>query len=122
MTRVPRDDEREQRIHDEVIVDAYGPEEQAMSWYYYLQENLQFPFKARCIEELAQSPLRLGETADVVGMPPEASCEHDMLVQSRWQDRSFAGPAMQLEGLQVDELTVQALEDWRYWVRAGYML
>ena len=26
----------------EVIVDAYGPEEQAMGGYYYLEEKLQF--------------------------------------------------------------------------------
>jgi hypothetical protein len=35
MKRPPRDQEREQRITMEIIVDAYGPEEQAMGWYYY---------------------------------------------------------------------------------------
>jgi Calcium binding len=29
-----KDEERDHRIHDEIIVDAYGDEEQAMSWYY----------------------------------------------------------------------------------------
>jgi hypothetical protein len=29
-----KDQEREERISNEVIVDAYGPEEQAMGWYY----------------------------------------------------------------------------------------
>ena len=28
--------DREERIEMEIIVDAYGPEEQAMGWYYYL--------------------------------------------------------------------------------------
>ena len=40
---------REERIHNEVIVDAYGPEEQALGWYYYLENQIQFPFAARCI-------------------------------------------------------------------------
>jgi hypothetical protein len=31
-----RDPEREHRIRMEIIVDANGPEEQAMGWYYYL--------------------------------------------------------------------------------------
>jgi hypothetical protein len=35
---------REERIHNEVIVDAYGPEEQALGWYYYLENKIQFPF------------------------------------------------------------------------------
>ena len=33
MTRRAKDEEREERIHMEIIVDAYGPEEQAMGWY-----------------------------------------------------------------------------------------
>ncbi len=32
MTRPAKDDEREERIHMEIIVDAYGPEEQALGW------------------------------------------------------------------------------------------
>jgi len=37
---------REQRIHNEAIVDAYGPEEQALGWDYYvtfLIENTAIP-------------------------------------------------------------------------------
>jgi hypothetical protein len=30
MPHVPKDEEREQRLHMEIIVDAYGPEEQAI--------------------------------------------------------------------------------------------
>ena len=31
--------QREQRIDMEIVVDAYGAQEQAMSWYYYLEEK-----------------------------------------------------------------------------------
>ena len=51
MTKVEKDKVREERITMEVVVDANGPEEQAMGWYYYLADNLSFPFKARCIME-----------------------------------------------------------------------
>ena len=37
MKKPRKDPVREDRIHKEAIVDAYGPEEQAMSWYYYLE-------------------------------------------------------------------------------------
>ena len=43
MERVPADEEREERIQIEIIVDAYGPDEQAIGWYSYLEEYLQFP-------------------------------------------------------------------------------
>lgn len=36
MPKRKRDSKCEERIEMEIIVDAYGPEEQAMGWYYYL--------------------------------------------------------------------------------------
>jgi len=39
MAKPKRDPVREDRIHHEAIVDAYGPDEQA-SWYYYLEERI----------------------------------------------------------------------------------
>jgi hypothetical protein len=40
MRKPTKDPIREDRIHNEAIVDAYGPEEKAMSWYYYLRDML----------------------------------------------------------------------------------
>jgi len=44
MTRQAKDEVHEERIHMEIIVDAYRPEEQAMGWYNYLDDTLQSPF------------------------------------------------------------------------------
>jgi hypothetical protein len=74
---------REDRIRNEAIVDA-RPEEQAMSWYYHLESKINFPFRAKCVATNAVSPLRKGETAEVLRMATEDACEHDMLVQIRW--------------------------------------
>jgi hypothetical protein len=64
----PRTDAvREDRIHEEAIVDAYGPEEQALGWYYYLENKIRFPFAAKCIAANSLSPLRKGETVSVLG-------------------------------------------------------
>ncbi len=40
MTKSKKDPIREERIHNEVVVDAYGPEEQAMGWYYHLEDKI----------------------------------------------------------------------------------
>ena len=48
MAKVEKYEPREYRIAMEAIVDAYGPEEQAMGWYYYLDDKIQFPFEACC--------------------------------------------------------------------------
>jgi len=122
MTRQAKDETREERIHMEIVVDAYGPEEQALSWYYYLEEHLQFPFSARCVARRSISPLKVGEKVKVVGMPSEEDCEHDMFVLIRRKSDKFGVPLIQLEGVDVDEDTKQAIEDWHYWVNQGYEL
>ncbi len=122
MNRQAKDEAREERIHMEIIVDAYGPEEQAIGWYYYLDENLHFPFSARCIVRRATSPLEPGDEVEVVDMAPEGDCEHEMFVLIQWKQRQLAVPLRQLEGVQVDEETQQAIEDWHYWVNRGYEL
>jgi hypothetical protein len=50
-----KDSVREDRIHNEAIVDA-GPDEQALSWYYYLEDKISFPFHAKCLAAKAVSP------------------------------------------------------------------
>ena len=120
MERVEKDEAREHRIDDEAIVDAYGPEEQAIGWYYYLADRLSFPLKAKCITERAISPLRVGEVVEVTEMAAADDCEHDMVVMIQWQDRSLAVPLSQLEGIAVDVETEEAIGDWHYWVARGY--
>jgi hypothetical protein len=121
MKRPKRDPVREDRIYNEAIVDA-RPEELAMSWYYYLEDKISFPFRARCVAPNAVSPLRKGETIEVLCMAKEDACEHDMLVQIRWQGRKVAVPLSQLEGLDVDESAIEAIGDWHYWVAQGCIL
>jgi hypothetical protein len=65
MKKGRKDPEREDRIHSEAIVDGYGTEEQAMSWYYYLESKLHFPFQARCIASKMTSPLKKGEIVEI---------------------------------------------------------
>jgi hypothetical protein len=83
MAKARKNSERENRIEMEIIVDAYGPEEQAMGWYYYLEEKLHFPFLATCIAERATSPLCKGDEVEIVRMAPEEECQHEMFVETR---------------------------------------
>lgn len=121
MKRAKRDPVREDRIHNEAIVDA-GPEEQALSWYYYLENKVRFPFPARCVTAYDVSPLRKGETIEVLRMAAEDACDHDMFVQIRWQGRNMAVPLSQLVAIDSDKSTDEAIGDWHYWVEQGYCL
>lgn len=111
---------REDRIHNEPIADAKGPEEQVMGWHCYLNDKMRFPFQAKCFAPKIVSPLRTGEAVEAFQMAPEDACSVEMLVMVRWQDRTMAVPLSQLIGVGVDESTADAMADWHYWVGQGY--
>ena len=120
MRRRKKDPVREDRIDNEVIVDAYGEDERVMGWYYYLDDKIRFPFEAKCIGAKAISPLRKGEIVKCQGMAPEDACSGEMMVLIRWQGRTMGVPLAQLTGVGVDESTAEAIGDWHYWVAQGY--
>jgi hypothetical protein len=120
MPRVKENRSRERRIEMDVVVDAYNAEERAMGWYYYLEDKLKFPFKARCKSRREISPLRVGEEVEVVGMASEREGLSEMFVRLRWRGRRLAVPLAQLEPLKADARTTQAIADWHYWIGRGY--
>ena len=115
------DPEREQRIAMEIVVDAYDSQERAMGWYYYLQDQLRFPFTAICIDKRSISPLRIKDEVEAIGLPGEEECEHEMFVTIRWEKEGLAVPLSQLKPISAtDKQTKQAIEDWHYWVKMDY--
>ena len=120
MRKAKKDPVREDRIQNEAIVDAYGPEERALGWYYYLENQIKFPFAARCIASKVVSPLRKGETVEVRSLAPQDSCAHDMLVLIRWHGRNVTIPLSQLVAIDADQSTIEAIGDWHYWLARGY--
>jgi hypothetical protein len=120
MKKPKKDPVREDRIHNEAIADANGPEEQVMGWYYYLDDKIRFPFQAKCIAAKVVSPLRKGETVEAQRMAPEDACSADMLVLIHWHGRTMAVPLSQLVSVDSDQSSAEAIGDWHYWVAQGY--
>jgi hypothetical protein len=71
---------REVRIIDEIIVNAHTDDERAMSWYYYLESELRFPFEAECIKQWPISLLRKGEKIPVTGFASTKHCVHQIVI------------------------------------------
>jgi hypothetical protein len=89
-------------------------------WFCYLEGKMHFPFTARCVAQRAISPLEPGEEVEVVGIAPDEECYHEMFVMIKWKSRTLGVPLIQLKGVDVDEMTQQAMEDWEYRVDRGY--
>jgi hypothetical protein len=122
MAKLKQNKQREQRIHQEIVVDAHDAEEQAMGWYSYLEEQLRFPFRAKCVAPRAISPLRKGQEVEVVGLAPPDEGDSEMFITVPWEKRTLAVPLAQLVPIGADQATQQAVGDWHYWVEQGYEL
>ena len=120
MAKAKPDKRRDERIEQEIIVDAYDAEERAMGWYYYLEDKVHFPFHAKCLAARATSPLRKSQEVEAISLASAEECEHEMFVTVTWEDRKLAVPLAQLEPIQTDKATCEAIKDWHYWVDQGY--
>ncbi|WP_434667612.1 calcium-binding protein [Paraburkholderia sp. A3BS-1L] len=121
MARTRLNAEREHRIEMEVVVDAYTEEERALSWYYYLEEQLSFPFQANVRKAMASSPLPAGEQVSVTALAHEDLCRVGIFVWARWGERDVVAPLAQLVSLNSDKSTRVAVMDWHYWHDQGYV-
>lgn len=100
----------EKRIDNEILVDAYTSEERAMSWYYYLEEKLSFPFTARCMRARSISPLKKGEEAEVVALVREEDCLAEMFLLIAFAGRRVGIPLAQLAPVDADKASGEAVE------------
>lgn len=120
MSKVDPDDAREERIAMEAIVDCYDEYEQAMGWYYYLDDRINFPFKAKWVSRQKSE----GRDVTVVEMSPEDECSSDMFVEVLYQEGElediFSARLSDIQPLDIDSGTEEAIGDWHYWIERGY--
>lgn len=64
-----------------------------MGWHYYLQDTIQFPFAATCIERASTSPLREGQVLQIVSMADEDDCCTEMRVNIEYDHALLGGAA-----------------------------
>ena len=120
MTPPEKEEDRESRILNEAVVDAHDEEERAIGWYYYLEERMAFPFSGQCRQTVSTSPLKLGEKIEILALADVDVCDHDMYVTVPWGARSLDVPLRQIEPIDTDDDTEEAIGDWHYWISRGY--
>jgi Calcium binding len=105
----------------DIVVDCYNESERYSAWICYLEDKLEFPFRARCVATRKSSPLKSGEKVEIVSMLDE-DCDEpsEIFVQARWQGRELGLPLAQLEGIGVSNQTAEAIADWHYWRAHGH--
>ena len=111
---------RKDRIEDEIIVDCYDEYEMAMGWFYYFEDNLNFPFKATVLKNSEISGLEEGDIVEVYEFIN--SSEDDVHIDNFvarvgiQKDEHIYDISLQfIRGIDCDEVTDNVIEDWRYW-------
>jgi hypothetical protein len=125
MAKVEKDPIREKRIDYEIVVDAYSREERAMGWYYYLADNLIFPFFANWQKKNWKTAETEVKKIKVLCMADEEECMSEMSVLAAYTDDPdetdvFSVSLAKIQAIDVDQLTQDALGDWAYWLARGY--
>ena len=96
-----------------------GAPEVAADWYYYLEERLVFPFRARCGAALFPQPAHRGQDFEVIGLATEDACTNDMRVMMRIHGTKVIVPLVLLEVTEAFGETIEAVAQWKSWVRSG---
>ncbi|MEZ4668181.1 MAG: calcium-binding protein [Anaerolineae bacterium] len=108
---IEHNEKRERRIQDEAIVDAYGSQEQALGWYYYLEEQIIFPFKTPCTYSHKAITFKVAELVKVLVMAGKDDCTSDMIVIVQFQARTLGVPVAQLEPIAGEKAMTEAMTD-----------
>ncbi|BAZ49282.1 hypothetical protein NIES4103_18940 [Nostoc sp. NIES-4103] len=125
MPSVERDENRENRIETEIIVDTENDkEERAMGWYYYLDDTLNVPFMAKLKKKSRKTGTIEEKQVEVLGMAPDDDCLKDMYVEVVYPDGKdediFSAKLSEIEPIDADDETTEAIADWHYWLARGY--
>ncbi|NJN31832.1 MAG: calcium-binding protein [Synechococcales cyanobacterium RM1_1_8] len=117
MVTIAIDETRERRIAEEILADTESDEERATAWYHYLDGQITFPFQALFEGD---------EEVEVVSMAVEEDCLDEMKMEVRYSDsfgeEPFTALAVDLEPLDADDSSTEAVEDWQYWWERGNRL
>lgn len=111
-------DEMQHKIDYEIIVDCYDEYEASMGWYYYMEETLKFPFKAKAKLKKSDGSVKLTEI-QVTGLAADEEgfmgndFDLEILTGGHFSNIHYS----QLSQIKADDETLEAFAIWEYWNR-----
>ncbi|MEM6963361.1 MAG: calcium-binding protein [Bacteroidota bacterium] len=108
------EEEIQERIENEIIVDAYGEEEVRVGWFTHMQDWLQFPFTAYTEIKKRDGNFELKEV-EVLRMASDENFGKDIMMEVAFNEYIHLTPLMKLSDIEAEEEPLEAIEDWQYW-------
>lgn len=108
-----------QKIDDEIIVDCYDQYEVNMSWYYFFERELDFPFEAEITLKNRKGEKKV-TTVDVLGMATEdgdfnGSSDYLLEVSPKGSELVFETSLSKLKHIKGSQEVKEAFELWNFW-------
>jgi hypothetical protein len=109
-------EEMQYKIDYEIIVDCYDEYEVSMGWYYYMEETLKFPFKAKAKLKKVEGTAKLTEVS-VTGL----AADEEGFMHNDFDLEIITGKYViniaysKLSHIKADDETLEALAIWDYW-------
>ncbi len=104
-------------LYDEILVDCKDVYEQNMSWYYYVNDELEFPFKAKIELKKRTGQKELIEV-EILGLSEDSSDfeeSFDLKVDIELNEYIIQIPLKNLKDVNGSEKTTEIIGIWKYW-------
>ncbi|MEM6263642.1 MAG: calcium-binding protein [Bacteroidota bacterium] len=109
--------EYDDKLYSEILVDCHDEDEQNMSWYYYCQDELEFPFEAN-IELKKRKGGTVVKQVNVLNLSTDDSDfdrSFDLKVEIELNEYVIGVPISQLTDIKATEATIETINIWNYW-------
>lgn len=83
-----------------IVADCHDSDERAMAWFYYVAEEISYPFQAKCISEIPSSPLLKDEAVEVRDIASAEACEHTIFCSNILEESFFCCSIRTINGHQ----------------------
>lgn len=116
-------EEMRHKINDEIIVDCYGDYEVNMSWYYFFEDTMEFPFEAETVMKDRNGKKQLIKV-DVLGMAEEDDFEElsEVLFEVNPKNAELVIEVgiSKLKKIKGSKEIQEAFELWGFWKSENY--
>ena len=105
-------------IRNEILVDYKDIYERNMSWFYYIRDEIEFPFIAYIeFKDLERRKLfRKINVLDLLDYDPGFEHNLELKVEFQMSDYIMECPISKLEKIKAPESTIKVIELWKYWI------
>ena len=114
-----RNEKYENILHQEILVDCKDEYDLNMNWYYFVQDELEYPFEA-AIEIKKRKGGKILKKVKVIDLATDDSNferNFDLKVEVGFDEYFLEIPLMKLTNIVATERTAEIIEVWKYWVK-----